>query len=256
MAYYNLTAEERATLKISMKEKILQELQVDQYPATLHFFSDNDTYIRKNAYLLIGRLYFENKEMQPIIIRQLKVWLNSNDNKVRQTVINAAGEIGKKLFTTVQFFFDTGLTDIHHSPRNAVIGSIKKMGEVNPEPVLKWARNYLHHPDKEIRREICHGIELRGRTYPADILPLLKELEHDPTLRVKNTLVHVLGQISYKKNCLPIVVAHLNTWQNKELVSKAAVEIVAVHHRYQQFAYLTAVAAQEYLNNHLQSGIF
>ncbi len=256
MSYYNLTRETRIALTGVMKEKILAELYKDVYPDTICFFSDNDTYIRKNAYLLTGRLYFENQGLQAIIIYRLKVLLNSTDYKVRQTVINAAGEIGKKQFTTVQFFFDTGLTDMHHSPRNAVIGAIKKMGEVNPEPVLKWARNYLHHPDKEIRREICHGIELRGRTDPADILPLLKELEHDPTLRVKNTLVHVLGQISYKKNCLPIVVAQLNTWQNKELVSKAAVEIVAVHHRYQQFAHLTAAAAQEYLNNHLQSGNF
>ena len=80
-------------------------------------------------------------------------------------MINAAGEIGKKDFLTVQHFFDKGLFDVHHSPRNAVIGSIKKMGEVNPKPVLLWAKKYLLHPDKEIRREICHGIELRGRTF-------------------------------------------------------------------------------------------
>ncbi len=49
------------------------------------------------------------------------------------------------------------------------------MGEKNPEPVLTWAKNYLYHADKEIRMEICHGIELRGRTHPQDILPLLKE---------------------------------------------------------------------------------
>jgi len=29
---------------------------------------------------------------------------------------------------------------------------------VNPEPVFKWVKKYLHHPDKEIRREICHGM--------------------------------------------------------------------------------------------------
>lgn len=51
------------------------------------------------------------------------------------------------------------------------------MGEKNPKPVLTWAKKYLHHADKEVRREICHGIELRGRTHPQDILPLLKELQ-------------------------------------------------------------------------------
>ncbi|WP_315822668.1 hypothetical protein [Paraflavitalea speifideaquila] len=73
------------------------------------------------------------------------------------------------------------------------------MGEVNPLPVLQWAAGYLQHPKVEIRREICHGIELRGRKYPQDILPLLKTLQHDKPARVRNTLVHVLGQIAYKK---------------------------------------------------------
>ncbi|MDZ4758612.1 MAG: HEAT repeat domain-containing protein [Bacteroidota bacterium] len=67
------------------------------------------------------------------------------------------------------------------------------MGEKNPKPVLQWAKKYLHHEDKEIRREIGHGIELRGRTHPEDILDILQELQYDKTARVRNTLVHVLG---------------------------------------------------------------
>ncbi len=84
------------------------------------------------------------------------------------------------------------------------------MGEKNPEPVLTWAKNYLYHADKEIRREICNGIELRGRTHPQDILPLLKKLQHEKTARVRNTLIHVLGQISYKKGCLITVIDHFD----------------------------------------------
>jgi hypothetical protein len=113
------------------------------------------------------------------------------------------------------------------------------MGEKNPKPVLKWAKKYLHHPEKEVRREICHGIELRGRTHPQDILPLLKELQHDKTARVRNTLIHVLGQISYKKGCLPTVVQHLKTWNNRELVTQAIEEIIDVHERYKDFAAMT-----------------
>lgn len=60
-----------------------------------------------------------------------------DDYKIRQTVINAAGEIGKADFAAVQHIFDKGLFDTHHSPRNAVIGSIKKMGEVNPRPAAR-----------------------------------------------------------------------------------------------------------------------
>ena len=143
---------------------------------------------------------------------------------------------------------DTGLFDDHHRVRNAVIGSIKKMGECNPEPVLAWAKTYLKHPDKEIRREICHGIELRGRTHPQDILPLLKELEFDETRRVSDTLIHVLGQIAYKRGCLQTVVTHLNTWKNKELVQKALDEIVDVHRRYKKFAILTQQEAIDYVD--------
>ena len=121
------------------------------------------------------------------------------------------------------------------------------MGEVNPKPVLQWAKKYLHHEDKEIRREICHGMELRGRKYPQDILPLLQELENDTTARVRNTLVHVIGQIAYKKGCLPTVVEHLKNWKNKQLVADALEEIIDVHHRYKNFSALTQDEAREYI---------
>jgi hypothetical protein len=130
-----------------------------------------------------------------------------------------------------------------------VIGSIKKMGEVNPTPVLIWAKKYLHHSDKEIRREICHGIELRGRKYPQDILPLLKELQFDNTARVRKTLVHVIGQIAYKNGCLETVIADLKTWENKHLVADAIVEIIDVHHRYKNFSALTQQEAKAYIES-------
>ena len=131
------------------------------------------------------------------------------------------------------------------------------MSKKNPIPVLAWAKKYLHHENKEIRREICHGIELRGRTHPQDILPLLKELQNDQTSRVRNTLIHVLGQIAYKKGCLETVIAELNTWENKQLVEKAIDEIVDVHHRYRSFAVLSqkeaiAYIAKNYKTNAIQ----
>lgn len=170
------------------------------------------------------------------LLKQLYTFPNE---KVRQTVVNSAGVIGMNDFEIVQSIFDEGLFDSHHIVRNAVIGSVKKMSQKNPIPIIHWAQNYLHHPNKEIRREICHGIELRGRTHPQDILPLLKELEFDKSARVSNTLVHVIGQISYKKNCIQTVIAHINTWQNKELIHKALLEIIDVHDRYKDFSYLT-----------------
>ena len=247
MAFYDLSKAERANLVIQISKGIEKELLSGNLKKTVQYFENDDTYIRKSAYLSVGRIYFSNTGLQAKIIGTLKLLFVHEDFKIRQTVINAAGEIGKINFETVRYFFDKGLFDVHHSPRNAVIGSIKKMGEVNPLPVLNWAKEYLHHENKEIRREICHGIELRGRKYPQDILPLLKELQFDKTARVRNTLVHVLGQIAYKQNCFETVIANLKTWQNKELVKDALEEIIDVHERYKNFSALTQAQAIAYI---------
>jgi hypothetical protein len=79
---------------------------------------------------------------------------------------------------------------------------------------------------------------------------MLKELQYDKTARVRNTLVHVIGQIAYKKDCLATVVAHLKTWENKQLVSDALEEIIDVHHRYRNFSSLTQEEAREYIASH------
>jgi HEAT repeat protein len=249
MAYYDLLKAERTRLTYTIHQAILNELPKPKISKTVSCFSDEDTYIRKAAYQAMGRIYHEHKNLQAAVIDKLKTLLVHDDYKVRQTTINAAGEIGKRNFKVVHYFFDQGLVDPHHSPRNAVIGSIKKMGEVNPVPVLTWAKKYLHHENKEIRRQICHGIELRGRKHPQDILPLLKELQHDKTARVRNTLVHVIGQISYKKGCLKTVIDHLKTWDNKTLVAEALEEIIDVHNRYKNFSALTQEEAREYIAN-------
>lgn len=230
-----------------MQYDILEDFKTGGRKFLLKYFSDEDTYIRKNAYLIIGKIYNTSQELDRKIFVLLNEFIKSENEKVRQTTVNAAGEIGKIDFDVIQHFMEEGLFDEHHSVRNAVIGSIKKMGEKNPVPVLEFAKKYLHHPDKEIRREICHGIELRGRTHPQDILPLLKELEFDKPARVRKTLVHVIGQIAYKKGCLPTVVEHLKSWKNTELVKEALEEIIDVHNRYRNFAVMTQEEAREYI---------
>lgn len=250
MAFYDLTKEERAETVRRISDVLLKELRTGKPKQTILYAGDEDTYIRKAAYLSLGKICLAQPELKPAMIGLIDNLLRHESFKVRQTAINAAGEIGKSDFRIVQHIFDKGLFDEHHSPRNAVIGSIKKMGEVNPKPVLAWAKTYLHHSNKEIRREICHGIELRGRKYPEDILPMLQELEHDPTARVRNTLVHVIGQIAYKKGCLATVIAHLNTWKNKALVSDAIEEIIDVHERYKDFSILSQEEAIRYIDLH------
>ena len=73
------------------------------------------------------------------------------------------------------------------------------MGEKNSKPTLYLARTFLHHQDPVIRRAVVHGIELRGRTHPEEILPFLTEVQSDPDKDVRRMVIHVLGQMSYKK---------------------------------------------------------
>ena len=250
MAFYDLDKLERIQLVNKIGQSILKDVQTGKSNHILQYFSDEDTYIRKAGYQAIGKIYLANKPLRHEILQLLNKLFEHPNEKIRQTAINSAGEIGMTDFKPIEHLMEQGLFDTHHSVRNAVIGSIKKMGEKNPVPVLTFARRFLHHQDKEIRREICHGIELRGRKYPQDVLPLLKELQGDKTARVRNTLVHVLGQIAYKKGCLEIVVAELKTWHNKELVADAIEEIIDVHDRYKDFAVKTQEQAIAYIENH------
>lgn len=253
MAFYDLSKSERADRVLAIRSDIKEALSSQNLQKVHSYYEDDDIYIRKSAYLVTGRLYSEEVAPGQAILEMLFKFFCDPDFKVRQTVINAAGEIGKAHFEEVRTFFDKGLKDPHHSPRNAVIGSVKKMGEVNPGPVLVWARQYLHHEDKEIRREICHGIELRGRKHPEDILPLLQELQHDRTARVRNTLVHVIGQIAYKKACLVKVLTHLKDWENRPLVDAALEEIIDVHYRYRIFTALTQAEAIKLIDDYFPS---
>jgi hypothetical protein len=79
----------------------------------------------------------------------------------------------------------------------------------------------------------------------------LRKLQHDKTARVRNTLVHVLGQIAYKKGCLETVIADLKTWENKELVRDAVEEIIDVHYRYRDFSVLTQEEVKNYIEQEM-----
>ncbi len=140
MGFYDLSKEERNQLVEKINQDITYDLASNETENIVKYFSDEDTYIRKTGYLAIGKIFYSRLELQKVILSTLTSLLKSNIDKVRQTVVNAAGEIGKFHFDKVQSFFDTGLFDDHHSVRNAVIGSVKKMGEKNPVPVLAWQK--------------------------------------------------------------------------------------------------------------------
>jgi HEAT repeat protein len=250
MGFYDLPKQERDKLVLKIHNALLKDIKNRTLTYWTLYFSNEDTYIRKTAYLSIGKIVNANPDLSSIVLYQLESLFKNSDFKIRQTVINAAGELGKLNFEIVEKYFDKGLFDVHHAVRNAVIGSMKKMGQKNPLPILNFAKKYLHHPDAEIRREICHGIELRGRTHPEDILPLLKKLQFDTKARVRKTLIHVLGQISYKNGCLEKVIAELNTWKNRELVCMAVEEILDVHIRYKNFSAQSHKEAKSYVKKH------
>ena len=105
MAFYDLSKEDRIRVVTKMGDAILSELEGRKFTNTHSYFSDEDTYIRKSAYLSVGRLYFKNKSLQPKIIQMLDGMMLQDDFRMRQTAINAAGEIGKKDFSVVQHFF-------------------------------------------------------------------------------------------------------------------------------------------------------
>jgi HEAT repeat protein len=247
MGFYDLKKEKREEIVSKMSEEIRHAVTDNNLAKIIHFASDNDTYIRKNAYLAIGRLYVNSESQREAILGILRRLLEHNNEKVRQTTVYALGEIGKIDAEKITNMLEQALSDNHHSVRNAVIGSLKQMGEKNPKPTLDFAKKFLHHPDPKIRREIIHGIELRGRTHPEDILPLLAELQDDPDKKIIETIVHVLGQISYKKGCLEKVVCDLNSWNNKELVKHALAEIINVHRSYEKFSTKTSKEAEDYI---------
>lgn len=252
MKFYELSKSEREQLLQKISDDIFCDLRKNKFQKIKKYFSDPDTYIRKAAYQSTGKNYFRSGNLRSHIIHILeKLFLDENPY-VRQTIINSAGEIGIKYFSEIRNLLEQGLSDAHHSVRNAVIGSLKKICEKNPEESLPFIKSHLHHPDLEIRREMCHGLELRGRLHPQDILPLLKELEHEKIARVRNTLIHVIGQVSYKKGCLEKVVGHLRTWENKEVVRKSLEEIIVVHERYKNFAFMTTKEAESFIKKHFQ----
>ena len=53
---------------------------------------------------------------------------------------------------------------------------------------------------------------------------------------MRETLVHIAGQISYKKGCLPKVLTHLKKWDNKEIIKLICKEIIDVHKSYERFS--------------------
>lgn len=261
MGFYDLSKEERSELVKQIHDEIGESILNANYgddgnisaPKILvQYVSNEDGYIRKAAYMAVAKIYLENKDCHKNILAIISALLNNSDPKVRQTAVYMLGEIGSKDTADILGLFETALKDEHHSVRNAVIGALKRMGQKNPKQTFKFASKHIQSKNPIIRREFVHGIELRGRNHPEEVMPLLKKLEYEEDKAVKQMIIHVIGQISYKKGCLEVVVEDLNDWSNKELVLEAVNEIVTVHENY-KFATRTPEQARNYIKKNLET---
>jgi len=98
MGFYDLSRAEREQKYQDTQSDILRDLQKGDFSTTAAYFYDADTYIRKAAYLAIGNLFKLNLPPLAEIINILDALIKSDSERIRQTVINAAGEIAKRDF--------------------------------------------------------------------------------------------------------------------------------------------------------------
>lgn len=251
MGYYDLSKQERITFKAEVASELLSTLQASASPLSLPHISDSDTYVRKVMYQAIADVYKSDVALRKKTIDLVNRAFMSSDQLVRQTATNAMGEIGIYEPGAVGDFFDRASEDESPKVRNAVIGSLKKIGQKHPETVIDFAKRNVNNPHEEVRRIAMHGLELRGRTYPEDILPTLKLFQKESKARLKKMLVHVVGQSSYKKGCLEVVLAELKTW-NHDTTTVALKEIYAVHVYYADFSHYNSEEARRMILSEFQ----
>ena len=65
-------------------------------------------------------------------------------------------------------------------------------------------------------------------------------------------VIHVIGQISYKKGCLEKVVSALKEWKDEELVKTAIKEILDVHRRYGKFSAKSFEEVKRYIEREFE----
>lgn len=85
-------------------------------------------------------------------------------------MVYCCGEIGKVDAKKIYIYLEEGLSDEHHSVRKVSVGAIKQMGEKNWQGTYELIQRNIKNSNLIVRKEIIHGIELRGRTNPEDVL--------------------------------------------------------------------------------------
>ena len=105
MGFYDLSKTERQKIVKETENNILKAINdsVDKLDkklvpeVILDYSSDNDTYIRKNAYLAIGRIYFAHNDLREKILQILDKMLENPKERVRQTSVYPWAKLEKKM---------------------------------------------------------------------------------------------------------------------------------------------------------------
>lgn len=95
MGFYDLSKQDRVKVTEKINRDIINDLNNNSLTKIQSYFSNDDTYIRKLGYSLIGKIDFTHESLQQKIISMLKILLQQDDFRIRQTAINTAGEIGR-----------------------------------------------------------------------------------------------------------------------------------------------------------------
>ena len=94
MAFYDLDKDERTELVAGIEQSILKDIKAQKSSSVIRYFSDEDTYIRKSAYQAVGKIYKQHAALRKPIVNLLENLFKNENEKIRQTVVNSAGEIG------------------------------------------------------------------------------------------------------------------------------------------------------------------
>ena len=99
-----LDKEERQKVVNNIFQHIFTDIKQGTSDSILDYSSKEDTYIReKTAYQSIGKIYHAEKTLRKKILELLDSLFESEQEKVRQTAINAAGEIGMREFAAIEY---------------------------------------------------------------------------------------------------------------------------------------------------------
>ena len=79
MSFYDLDKKERAELVVKITDSIFFDIKKNKNISIIEYFSNEDTYIRKSAYIAIGRIYKSNENLKTRILGLLANLLKSEN---------------------------------------------------------------------------------------------------------------------------------------------------------------------------------